>query len=456
MPARSRRSGRSRSRRGRGARPARPSRAPRVGGELGRKRPHRRTASAWAGFPSTPAGLHDRSHARPVGREPLHRHRLQERLQPEATDAARAPVGRTWFPAGGVVARGDGRPAARRPLPRSGRAAPAARPLRAGRGAPAPAPRRARARHRGRRRPPRAGRERRARARAGRRARGRRRRGRRPRRRGRLPPTGPPGDPPRRGGRPAASPRSRTRSPVRRSCPPGRSSPSRRRAPRSPAAPGRPDLGEAEELGRARDLPGALGRRHDGDALDAGNLRRHCAHDQRRDEPARHVDAHGAQRRTRAARRGSPRRGRTGAGARASGGQRLQREKRARGDVAVRLGALRLNAVEAHGPVRGAPRRRALGRPRRWRATSVIRVPHGRVRSCIRANLPKSRRCSIARSDPGAGRWETGAGAHHASSLSTGTSRIERPPPRAVGAAARRRLRGRARARRPCLDRPAG
>jgi hypothetical protein len=53
----------------------------------------------------------------------------------------------------------------------------------------------------------------------------------------------------------------------------------------------RPDLLEAEHLGRGRDEPGALRRRADDDPPHARGLRRHGAHDEGRDEIARHVDA---------------------------------------------------------------------------------------------------------------------------------------------------------------------
>ena len=53
----------------------------------------------------------------------------------------------------------------------------------------------------------------------------------------------------------------------------------------------RPDLVDAEQLGRGGDEAGALRRRADDDPLDARGLRRDGAHDERRDEVARHVDA---------------------------------------------------------------------------------------------------------------------------------------------------------------------
>ena len=53
----------------------------------------------------------------------------------------------------------------------------------------------------------------------------------------------------------------------------------------------RPDLVDPEQLGRGGDEAGARGRRADDDPLDARGLRGHGAHDERRDEAARHVDA---------------------------------------------------------------------------------------------------------------------------------------------------------------------
>ncbi len=58
----------------------------------------------------------------------------------------------------------------------------------------------------------------------------------------------------------------------------------------------RPNLVEAESSRRRRDPAGALGRRDDHDPLDARCPRRYRAHDERRDEPARHVDADRAER----------------------------------------------------------------------------------------------------------------------------------------------------------------
>ena len=52
----------------------------------------------------------------------------------------------------------------------------------------------------------------------------------------------------------------------------------------------RPHLVDAEQLRRSGDEPRAGGRRDDDDPRDTRDLRRHGAHDERRDEPARHVD----------------------------------------------------------------------------------------------------------------------------------------------------------------------
>ena len=88
-------------------------RRPGVGGELGGERSHRRTASACAGMPSTAASASTigRTRARPCARQALHRHRLQEGLEPEAADRAGPPAGgQHVVPAGRVVARRHRRP----------------------------------------------------------------------------------------------------------------------------------------------------------------------------------------------------------------------------------------------------------------------------------------------------------------------------------------------------------
>ena len=58
----------------------------------------------------------------------------------------------------------------------------------------------------------------------------------------------------------------------------------------------RPHLVDAERLRGSGDEPCALRRRDDDDPLDARGLRRDGAHDERREQPARNVDADRAQR----------------------------------------------------------------------------------------------------------------------------------------------------------------
>ncbi len=75
--------------------------SPGVGGELGRERPHRRTASAWAGMPSTAASASTtgRTRASPSGVSRWIVTGFRKASSPSPPAArARPPVGRTWFP----------------------------------------------------------------------------------------------------------------------------------------------------------------------------------------------------------------------------------------------------------------------------------------------------------------------------------------------------------------------
>ncbi len=60
--------------------------------------------------------------------------------------------------------------------------------------------------------------------------------------------------------------------------------------------PTSPHLVEAEKPRRSRDAPGAVRGRDHHDPLDARHPRRHRTHDERGDQPARHVDADRAER----------------------------------------------------------------------------------------------------------------------------------------------------------------
>ena len=109
----------------------------------------------------------------------------------------------------------------------------------------------------------------------------------------------------------------------------------------------RPDLVDPEQLGRGGDEAGALRRRADDDPLDARGLRGDGAHDERRDEVARHVDAdrlRAGPSCARARRRARPRaRRRAAAAPRASGarGRRARASPRAgaAGSASARAGS---------------------------------------------------------------------------------------------------------------------
>ena len=303
--------------------------------------------------------LDGRPHARePGGGQPLHRDRLQERLEAEPADRARPAVRRQHVVAAGrVVAARHRRVVADEH--RAGVADPAGERLRLaeqddvlGR-APLDLGERAleivavddladrvravlglrrelelgdargRRRDRARRRPPTGLREGRSRRRATR----------------------------------SASPRSRTRCPDRRSCRRGRSSRCRTRAPRSPARrrPPTPRRCRAAPR-RAATSPAPSGGVHDDDALDARHLRRHGAHDERRDErrAGRRCRPSGAAPSAARARRRARPRARMSAGrcslvpaAHAVG----EREHGALGQVVRRRRARGLDAVEAQRPL---------------------------------------------------------------------------------------------------------
>ena len=295
--------------------------------------------------------------ARALRRQPLDRDRLQERLEPEPADRARPAAGRQdVIRAGAEIAAsatGELAPTKTAPALRTRGASASASPSRT-RCSGAIASRLLERRRRRGRRP-------RARARPARRARARRC--------ARSPPapsTTTTSDGP--AGRSIATSRDDRELRVvhvraaraRRSCPRAR----RMRGSAIACAPPSAHTSSIPSSSAARATrPAPSGGVQTTIAPHAGDLRRHGAHDERRDEPARHVDA------DRVERHPAPLELDAGLHLEPHVGRPLhlvpaahavgEREHRLLRKLAVRLGARRLDAVEAAAPTRAPRRRRA-------------------------------------------------------------------------------------------------